>query len=87
MQAILTRYIGATNTKPSRIKAWTATGRTLTRSYDDGSSYRNAFDRHAAVAKELAASLNWQGEWIGGADDKAGYVFVRNVDPQDTFTV
>jgi hypothetical protein len=72
MQAITTKYLPATNTKPSRISAASESGLRVIISYDD------AFDaqkNHAAAAAELCAKLNWHGQLASGAT-KAGYVFV-----------
>jgi hypothetical protein len=62
-QAILTRYFGPTNTKPSRIKATAQAGSvTLSWNYDLDPS-----ENHRAAALALAAKFDWTGPWQGGA--------------------
>jgi hypothetical protein len=76
MIAIHTKYIGATNTKGSRIKAYTCNGHSATVSVD------HALDgeiRHFEAAKALVAkySLEWDLSdmvW-GDSSDGKGYVF------------
>lgn len=76
MIAIHTKFIGATNIKGSRIKAYTATGHSVTVPVD------HALDgevRHFAAAKALVAkyALEWDlfnMVWGDSADGK-GYVF------------
>ena len=57
MQAIQTRILPPTNTKPSRVKAWAWAGEitmsvhSIPREYSD--------DIHAHAAKILQAKLNW----------------------------
>lgn len=55
MQAILTRYHGPTNVKGSRISARYAGG-SIVRGYDHA---LNLNQNHEAVARELAAKLDW----------------------------
>lgn len=87
MQSILTKYLPATNTKPSRIKAWASGGaKSITRSYDhDGTTD----DAHLKVARELAELLNWSGRFVEGSLDnwrgKGGNVYV--IDCGRGFTV
>ena len=74
MKAIETKYLGPTNFRGSRIKAWAEGGNSVTISYPHELSgeavYRKAADR-------LCEKLNWQGELIGGGRaDGNGYVFV-----------
>ena len=57
MQAIVTKYLGPTNSRGSRFKAKCAAG-SLTVSYD----YRlNSEDNHKAAAEALRAKLGWKG--------------------------
>jgi len=79
-QAISTKYIGATNSRGSRIAAVTASGIKLTIPYPHELSGVNC---HAVAAEKLARQL----EWISDADKfesifaaggtKTGYVFVN----------
>jgi hypothetical protein len=55
MQAIITKYLGPTNTKGSRIKATCAAG-SLTRSYDNG---LDSDGNHRAVAEALCVKMGW----------------------------
>lgn len=67
MQAIVTKFIGPTNTRPSRIKALAEAG-SLTVAWDYGlSTDRN----HAAAAKALRDKLGWTGRLIGGGMPQA----------------
>lgn len=54
-QAIEVKYLGCTNTKPSRFKASCAAG-SMTRSYDYG---LNADDNAIALATALADKFGW----------------------------
>jgi hypothetical protein len=71
-QAIETYYIGPSNVRGSRIKAKTASGISLTLSYDSALSIG---ENHAAACKALVDRLNWGGRWISGGTDK-GQAFV-----------
>lgn len=82
-QSIATHFLGASNTKPARIVAVSASGKRMIRSYQYDDSYRESL----ALAKELADQLEWTGKWIGGTT-KEGYVFVVDTnDARDSFTV
>lgn len=76
MQAIQTKYLPATNTKPSRIKAMCATA-TITVSADGG--YQRD---HRAVAEKLCNQLGWNdkyyGKLLGGELSNGTFVFVFN---------
>ena len=71
MKAIETKYIPASNTKPSRIKAFTEGGNSLTVSFpmdlDGEGAYRYA-------AELLQQKMKWPGRLVGGGT-KAGYAF------------
>jgi len=71
MQAIITKYIGPTNTRGSRIQA-KCEAKTIYVGYDHS---LNAEGNHVAAAKELAEKLGWTGEWLNGGT-ASGYVFV-----------
>jgi hypothetical protein len=74
MQAIVTKYLPATNIRGSRVKASCA-AKSIIRHWD---SALNADQNHMAVAKELATMLGWNyGDWIGGwPPDGKGSVWV-----------
>lgn len=76
MQAIETRYIGPTNTKPSRIVARCEAGRIVTSKHHNRAT--NIDDDHRYAAMELIEKLGWYGTWVQGAvpSIKNGYVFV-----------
>jgi hypothetical protein len=82
MQYIQTKYLSPTNTKGSRIKAWTSYGnQSLTISWDYS---LNGEANHAKAAMKLAEELNWFGQYVcGGSND--GCVFVMK-DRSDTYT-
>lgn len=82
-QAIITKYIGPTNTKGSRIKARSESGHTLIVHYDDA---LNTEQNHRAAAMALAAKLDWKGTYHGGGIPD-GYAFVCETDDiRDSFT-
>lgn len=72
MQAILTKHIGATNTKPSRIKAYSASGLNVTINFP---YLDHEEDNYRAAAVELCEKYGWKGELVGGST-KEGYAFV-----------
>jgi len=73
-QAIETKYIKATNTRGSRIKA-TAWGGTITVGYDYALDTDGA---HKAAADALIAKMGWTGTFAQGGDVKGdGYYFVN----------
>lgn len=87
--AIFTKYLGYTDKRASRIKAYTAyngnkPGRSLTVEYNHD---HGATVNHERAAHKLADRLAWHGEWIAGdCGDK--YVFVRKMIADDVrFTV
>ncbi len=75
MQAIQTRYIGPTNTRGSRIKAYSeAFPRGVTVPFDYSLSTEA---RHDAAARAFIVSKGWHGAWVrGGSPDGRGYVYV-----------
>ena len=76
MQAIQTKFIGATNTKGSRIKAWCDAG-SITIKYPNELSGQAA---HRAVADALVVKLGWiepnYGPLVGGCLPDGSYCFV-----------
>lgn len=72
-QAIVTKYLGPTNTRGSRIKASASAG-SKTVEYDCA---LNPDDNHKVAAETLATSLGWAGQWFGGGMPQGnGNVFV-----------
>ena len=71
MKAIETKYIPASDTKPSRIKATAEGGHSLTVGY---SHELNDADAHRYAAELLQQKLKWPGRLIGGVT-KSGYAF------------
>lgn len=74
MQTVITKYLPATNTKGSRIKATTSGSvKTFTRSYNHNIS---AFDNHKNAAAALMHQLGWDYADAIGGDTKDGTVWV-----------
>ena len=72
MQYIETKYLQPTNTKSGRIKAKASCAYdSLTIPYDHSLDIEQA---HAKAAMQLAAKLDWHGEYAAGGND-SGYVF------------
>lgn len=76
MQAIQTKFIPCTNTRPSRIKAWAECG-SITLSWDHA---LNVDENHTKVANALCEKLGWTlphyGKLIGGSLPGGCYSFV-----------
>lgn len=73
LQAIQVRYLAATNTQPARLKALC---RGFSRTVCIG-RYASMDDETRAIAHELQVSLDWPGEYIGGALPNGDWCFVR----------
>lgn len=74
MQAIVTRYLPQTSTRPRRIVAEANAGKIVVR-WD--SSLHNDDDQHRAAMQALVDKKGWRGEWIMGAmPDGVSGVFV-----------
>lgn len=71
MQAITTKYVGATNTRGSRIVASADAGR-VTVSWDYA---LDVFENHKKAAEAYCKKKGWTGRLIGGGV-KSGYVWV-----------
>ena len=74
MQAITTKYMGPTNHRPSRIKATSCGGKTITNAYDGELSTEA---NHQAAAISLLDSIGWRQEMVGGtlsADGRMAWV-------------
>ncbi len=86
--AILTKYIGPTDTKGSRIKAWSVSGRSVTIGYPYELSgeaiYRKALqawcEAHRVGCRALGIAEDGcdHKNYVGG-ETKEGYAFVRKV--------
>ena len=74
MKAISTKYLGPTNYRGSRIKAWAEGGNRITLSYDDA---LNSDQMHLKAAIALRDKMSWKdgGKLLGGGTEN-GYVFV-----------
>lgn len=74
-QAIITKYIGPTNHRGSRIKV-TANAGTMTVSWDHSLDVEA---NHRDAARQFAAKYQWVGRWFGGAlpNRLGGYCFVN----------
>lgn len=70
-QAIVTRYIGPTNTRGSRVKATAAAG-SVTLEWDCALNLDN---NHARAAQALCDKHGWTGRYVMGGTE-TGYVFV-----------
>jgi len=71
-QAIVTKFIGPTNTRPSRVKATCEAG-SITVSWDHRYDPEN---NHDATARALIEKLGWRGEWVSGELPGGGSVYV-----------
>lgn len=70
-QAIVTKYLGPTNHRGSRVKATCEAG-SVTVAWDDA---LDVADNHAKAVRALLIKLDWDRSFIGGGT-KDGYVFV-----------
>lgn len=79
MTAILTKYLGPTDHKGARIKAWSVGGRSVTIPYPHELSgeacYRAALD--AWIERYEPGSFLGRCEWVGGETEE-GYAFCPN---------
>lgn len=73
-QAIITKYIGPTNYRGSRVKASASAG-SVTLEWDNA---LNSDGNHAAAAQALCDKYGWTGEYAMGGTE-TGYVFVSTV--------
>lgn len=74
-QAIQTRFLGPTNTKPARIKA-TADAGSVTVSWDHSKGIE---DNHRAAALTLADKFAWSRNLVGGSLPGSGYAFIVGI--------
>lgn len=72
-QAVVTKWIGPTSTRGSRVKA-TASAGSITLHWDHT---LNPEQNHMAAAKALAEKFSWKGDWYaGGMPNDSGYCFI-----------
>jgi uncharacterized protein (DUF1501 family) len=81
MDAIETRFMGATNTRGSRIKATTLGNnvQSVTVAYDHA---LNAWDNHRAAAETLIQKLGWLDTSFYGGETAHGSVWVADIGSQ-----
>jgi len=72
MKAILTKYLGPTDFRGSRIVAHDDDGNRVTVTYRHE---LNSEENHRAAADALCAKMEWTGEMVGGCT-RHGYAFV-----------
>lgn len=73
-KAIQTKYLGPTNTKGSRIKAFAEGVKIGSFNRDSGLSTEA---NHCEAARLLASRFGWHGLWVGGGTpDGNGFVYV-----------
>ena len=74
MIAIQTKYLGATNHRGSRIRAFTCNGHSKTINYDNG---LNTDGAHFEAVKALCTDLGWSGQMVqGGTKDGSVWVWL-----------
>ena len=72
-KAIITRYHGCTNTKPSKISASDSDKNRVFVSYDHE---LDADKNHAIAARTLCLKMRWPGELVGGSLPSGDMVWV-----------
>lgn len=76
MKAILTKCLPATDIKPTRIKAYTEGGNSITVSWSEcDRNDRTQAEAHGYAARKLAEKMHWSGTLLGGGTVE-GYCFV-----------
>lgn len=72
-QAIITKFLGPTNSRGSRVKAKCYAG-SITISWDDA---KDVDDNHLAAAEALCKKFGWEWKLVaGGLPDNSGNVYV-----------
>lgn len=89
MQIITVKFFPVTNTKPARFQAFTSSGlkgAILSEHALGGDSYA---ENCKLAARQMAVSLRWSGEWVGGEVGGANSMVFVCCDPKnfDRFTV
>jgi hypothetical protein len=82
MQAIKTKIIPATNTKPTRIKATSCGGISVTLSTSNIEG-----DQHIAAVRALCEKLKWKGKMVMGGLTKDGDCVAVFATDRDTIEV
>ena len=74
MKAIQTKFLGPSETRGARVKAWIESGSHVV-PWDHG---LEVADNHVAAARKLAELLKWSGRLVGGtlSDGSMAWVFV-----------
>ena len=74
MKAIQTKYLGPTDFKGARVKAWIK-GNAVVGPWDHA---LETVDNHGAAARALVVKLKWSGRLVGGTlpDESMAWVFV-----------
>jgi len=86
LQAIVTKFIGPTNTKGARIRVSAAAGRMFV-NWDHALGVDG---NHKAAAQALAAKFGWSGNWYGGSlpdDTGNAYVCAPFLAPEPAFII
>lgn len=74
MIAILTKYLGPTDNRSSRVRVTTSNGHRLIVPWDDN---LNADENHRAAAFKLCNKMGWTGDLAsGGPKDGAAHCFI-----------
>lgn len=89
MPAILTKFLGPTNTRGSRIKASAHSYvRNAPVSLTLGWDHRlNPSLNHLEAAQALAAREGWAGVWTSIEDVQGGSLWVRDIEQREGFTI
>ena len=75
MIAILTKFIGPTNYRGARVKAFTTSGHRIIVPWDHS---QNVEENHDAAALALCRKMEWCGKLVrGGTDVGYAYTFLR----------
>lgn len=73
MQAIQVKYLAATNTKGTRLKAFCMQDHITINYCHSLNKQQNAI----VAVTGLLQKLEWEGNWVGGEINNGSYVFVR----------
>ena len=76
MKAIISKYLGPTDYRGSRIRATAEGGHSVTVGYDCGSS-----DPHREAVKALLIKTGWKGNMVSGGmpDGRLCWLFVKSL--------
>jgi hypothetical protein len=78
-QAIQTKFLGPTNSRESRVKAFAAAGSVIIIWDHRLKPEQN----HRAAAEMFAIRMNWIGTWVAGTLPSGDMVFVNTLDGQE----